>query len=400
MGQAAIAFARHGWFVFPCNDRNGRPLVVGDPGSDGKPIPKTGGLHKATRDEAQIEAWWRKWPRAQIGLNAGASGLLLIDFDPRTDRIVTDVFDVDSGEVIDQRTTEKVWTVDLLKAALMVEMGVGLPDTLTSRTPSNGEHKFFRMPDGDPIGNRGNLPDHIDVRGEGGYVIVPPSERLGDIDAGGTKGPGAYTWLHGDWADLSAIAPAPPELVAILRAPKKKAAVVASRPAAVGKSRTPATIAADVDDDVRKYALSALDGECRDIARAASGLRNAQLNESAFKIATLVAAGALSEAFARGCVETAARSNAGNDDDRQLIATIDSGWTAGLASPRDLAEIAAASRPQKERRPHPRGAPPALPGDLRQDHPPPPAWVAKAIHPPVREDRGASIKRKGRGGTN
>ncbi|MEE8612085.1 MAG: phage/plasmid primase, P4 family [Sphingomonas aquatilis] len=362
LGQAAIAFARRGWFVFPCNDRNGRPLVVGDPGPDGKPIPKTGGLQKATRDEAQIEAWWRKWPRAQIGLNAGASGLLLIDFDPRTDRTVTEIVDEDTGEVLGEHVDEKVWTVDLLKAALMVEMGAALPDTLTSRTPSAGEHKFFLMPDGEPIGNRGNLPDHIDVRGVGGYVIVPPSARLGDLDTGGTKGPGAYTWLHGDWADPAAIAPAPDALVKILRSPKKKGDLKSSRKPPARRAGAAPVVAAEVDDDVRKYALAALDGECRDISRAASGQRNAQLNESAFKIATLVAAGALVESVARAAVEGAARANPGHDDERQLIATIDSGWTAGLASPRDLAEIAAASRARRERAPPRRsssGSPPA-----------------------------------------
>jgi putative DNA primase/helicase len=362
MGQAAIAFARRGWFVFPCNDRNGQPLVKGDPGADGKPIPRTGGLHKATCDEQQIDAWWRKWPRAQIGLNAGASGLLLIDFDPRTDRTTTEIIDEDTGEVLGEHVEEKVWTVDLLKAGLMVEMGVGLPDTLTSQTPSMGEHKFFLMPDGDPIGNRGNLPDHIDVRGQGGYVIVPPSVRAGDLDSGGTKGPGPYTWLHGDWADPASIAPAPAELVAILRAPKKKGEPKTEKPAGQRRAGAPALVAGDVDDAVRKYALAALDGECRDISTAASGQRNAQLNESAFKVATLVAAGALSDAMARGCVEAAARSNPGHDDERQLIATIDSGWTAGLDSPRDLAEIAAASRARRERGPprqSSRGSPPA-----------------------------------------
>lgn len=364
MGQAATDFARRGWFVFPCNEKNGRPLIVGDRDEQGKTIPNSGGLHKATRDEDQIAAWWRKWPRAQIGLNAGASGLLLIDFDPRTDRIVTEIVDEHTGEVTED-VAEKVWTVDLLKAALMVQMGVPLPDTLTSLTPSTGEHKFFLMPDGEPIGNRGNLPDHIDVRGQGGYVIVPPSVRVGDLDEGGKKGPGAYTWLQGDWADPTSIAPAPAELVRILRE-RKKAEPAERKPGKKGRAAAPAPIAGDVDDDVRKYALAALDGECRDIARAAAGQRNAQLNESAFKIAMLVAAGALSDAFARGCVETAARSNPGHDDERQLTATIDSGWTAGLGNPRDLAEIAAASRSRRERGPPRRstgGSPPTPASD-------------------------------------
>ncbi|RYH55158.1 MAG: hypothetical protein EON54_12775, partial [Alcaligenaceae bacterium] len=69
------------------------------------------------------------------------------------------------------------------------------------------------MPAGEPIGNRGNLPKHIDVRGLGGYVITPPSCRLGDIDEGGKKGPGRYTWLQGDFENPNSIAPAPAALV-------------------------------------------------------------------------------------------------------------------------------------------------------------------------------------------
>lgn len=344
---------------FPCNDRNGRPLVTGDRDEQGALIKNTGGLHRASRDEAQIAAWWRKWPRAQIGLNAGASGLLLIDFDPRVDRLVHEEIDEDTGEIA-ERIEEKVWTVDLLKAALMVQMGGPLPETLTSHTPSGGEHKFFLMPEGDPIGNRGNLPTHIDVRGQGGYVIVPPSERIGDLDEGGKKGPGGYTWLWGDWSDPASIAPAPAELVRILREKKKPEAP--AQPAAQAAARPRPNVAGDVDEDVRRYARAALDGECDAISRAPSGRRNAQLNESAFKVASLVAAGALNEAFARGCVEAAARSNPGHDDDGQLLATIGSGWSAGIEQPRDLAEIAAAARARRERAPprqSSRSSPPA-----------------------------------------
>lgn len=189
MGQAAIAFARRGWAVFPCNVQNGRPLVVGDRDDDGEIIKNTGGLHKATCDDAQIKVWWRKWPNAQIGLNSGASGLLHIDFDPRVDELIDD----ETGEV-----TREEWSVERLKAALTVQMGEALPATLVSTTPSGGEHHWFRMAAGEPIGNRGNLPLHVDVRGHGGYVIAPPSERVGDLKTGGKKAPGAYRWAAGD----------------------------------------------------------------------------------------------------------------------------------------------------------------------------------------------------------
>lgn len=351
MGQAAIAFARRGWAVFPCNVQNGRPLVTGDRDENDKPIPNTGGLHKATCDEAQIEEWWRKWPVAQIGLNAGASGLLHIDFDPRVDELV----DEETGEV-----TRDEWTVDRLKAALTVQMGEPLPATLVSSTPSGGEHHWFRMPGGEPIGNRGNLPQHVDVRGYGGYVIAPPSERKGDLKQGGKKGPGAYRWVTGDWADAAAVAPLPAALERVLRERAAKVGTGKAKPVARGRQGAPVA-AVDVSDDVRKYAMVAVEAECRDIRTAGSGNRNAQLNTSAFKVATLVAAGAIDDGFARTCVEAAARDNPGNDDDRQLAATIESGWTAGLQQPRDLEEVAASSRSRRERGNRARPAPAAAP---------------------------------------
>jgi putative DNA primase/helicase len=348
MGQAAIAFARRGWAVFPCNVQNGRPLVVGDRDDDGEIIKNTGGLHKATCDAAQIEAWWRKWPNAQIGLNSGASGLLHIDFDPRVDELV----DEETGEV-----TREEWSVERLKAALTVQMGEALPATLVSTTPSGGEHHWFRMAAGEPIGNRGNLPLHVDVRGHGGYVIAPPSERVGDLKTGGKKAPGAYRWAAGDWADADAIAPLPASLERVLRERAVKAGGARAKSPARPRSGAAPIAAVDVSEDVRKYAMVAVEAECRDIRNAASGNRNAQLNSSVFKVATLVAAGAIDEGFARACVEAAARANPGNDDDRQLSATIESGWTAGFQQPRDLAEVVASSRSRQERKGQRQSAP-------------------------------------------
>jgi putative DNA primase/helicase len=108
---------------------------------------------------------------------------------------------------------------------------------------------------------------------------------------------GQYRWLRGD--GRMAIAEAPAELVAMLRAPKA-AKAKAPAPASIvgsGQGRPTAARPLDLDDAaaeaVRKYALPALDGECRAVRQAGSGKRNAQLNESALKIASLVAAGAL-----------------------------------------------------------------------------------------------------------
>ena len=186
MCQAALAYARRGWVVFPCSNETKRPLLPRETDAAGKPIKGTGGLTKATTDEAQILAWWKRWPNAMIGLPAGAEWFVL-DFDPRTD--------TDTGEV---------WTLDRLKRQLEEQMGCALPRSLTGMTQSDGVHVYFRQPEGEPIRNRGNLPDHVDVRGVGGYVIAPPS-----VMASGAR----YRWLdRGDWRDPAALLEAPAEV--------------------------------------------------------------------------------------------------------------------------------------------------------------------------------------------
>lgn len=353
MGQAALQYARRGWPVFPCRERDETVIIGGGAGKTRTfkaKAPYTGkGLKDATTHETTITAWWRQHPEALIGLPTGENGCFVLDFDPRTE----DAIDDETGEIV-----TNVWTLEQLKADLEAQMGCELPRSLTALTQSGGVHVYFRQPEGEPIRNRGNLPAHVDVRGKGGYVIAPPSV-LPETGA-------SYRWMRerGDWRDDASIAEAPAVLIEILRLAKDKAPRPAQSSTPARPSASPASSGAAVDDAVRKYALSALDGECRSIRTAPSGQRNAQLNESTFKIATLVAAGALDAGVARASVESAARDNPGQDDDRALLATIESGWTAGLDSPRDLGEVASALRSRRDRNSAPR--PPARAAPARQ----------------------------------
>jgi putative DNA primase/helicase len=177
MLDAALVYAAAGWPVFPCNPtqdppgtpaakrRGKKPLVAGaDKDEYDKPIPKTGGLWRATTDEAQIRKWWGKYPKALIGVPTGRRiGLFVIDLDPR------------DGECVDE-------------VRLRLEEAVGpLPDTPISITQSGGWHLWFKLPeDGElPKNNAARIPG-VDWRGEGGYVIVPPS-----VMSDGA----AYSWL-------------------------------------------------------------------------------------------------------------------------------------------------------------------------------------------------------------
>jgi putative DNA primase/helicase len=352
MGQAALFYARRGWPVFPCREHDGEPYrnakgemvtpMAKSPYIKGG-VDRSPGKGNATTDERQIAEWWRRWPNALIGLPMGENGLFALDFDPRKDERVDEA----TGEV-----TIVEFTLEQQKADTEAQIGCELPISLAVRTPSGGVHVYYRQPDdgGEPLRNRGVLPEHVDTRGQGGYVIAPPS-KIVEPCVNATAGD--YRFLRGD-RNAEAVEP-PAELVAVLRAPKP---AKAKAPAPLEHSRIrPGSTAArplDLDDaaaeDVRKYALAGLEAECRAVRQAGSGRRNAQLNESALKIASLVAAGALDAGVARYSLEAAARENPGRDDDGQLVATIESGWSAGLNNPRDLAEIAAAARARADRR--------------------------------------------------
>lgn len=359
--DAALRYAARGWPVFPCNPKNKQPLLAAKKDGAGKAIRGTGGVSAATTDPEQITVWWRKWPQAMVGLATGhptkgtetesqPAGLRLfvLDFDPRAD--------ADTGEI---------WTLERLKAETEAQLGCALPPSMAALTPSDGVHLYLLQGDDGPaITNRGNLPDHVDVRGLGGYVVAPPSV-MGPSAAKGQAGL-RYRWHRNE--PIGGIAHAPASLLQILRDKGGKSA--AERPAQTAADPSPAAVAQSADDAVRKYCLSALDGELQAVRSAPSGRRNAQLNESALKIASLVAAGGLDPTLSRLSLEAAARDNPGNDDDRQLQATIDSGWSAGINNPRNLAEIAAAAEQRAARRndrdsrmgasrPSPRPAPPS-----------------------------------------
>lgn len=313
---AALAYAGAGWPVLPCSPANKRPLVAADKDpATGTPIRGTGGLSKSSIDKATIRRWWTEHPRAMIGLAMGANRTFVLDFDPR--------HDAGTGEE---------WTLERLKGELEAQMGCALPPSLTAYTPSGGVHVWLSWPDdgGAAIRNRGNLPEHVDVRGAGGYVIAPPSARA---DGGG------YRWIRGcgeDGApDFGRIAEAPAALVKILRGPK---AAPPREDGAGGGDSAARPPAAGVNERQRKYALAVLDNTIRSIEQAGSGTRNQALNDGAYTVARLVAAGALSEGM-RAEVLAAGHRNPGRDDRGQVEATFESGWRAGLENPWDMREI-------------------------------------------------------------
>jgi Bifunctional DNA primase/polymerase, N-terminal len=150
--EAALSYANHGVAVFPTNPLDKKPLTAN-------------GFNDATRDETQIREWWTKWPNAMVAAPTGAvSGMWVIDLD------------LDPGKKIDGPAAF---------AQLIAQHGQ-IPQTLMSSTPRGGRHLFFAWDRSVEIRNSaGKIGPGIDVRGEGGYVCLPPSRNANG---------GVYRW--------------------------------------------------------------------------------------------------------------------------------------------------------------------------------------------------------------
>ena len=140
MYDAAIEYAKKGFAVFPLKYRDKVPLI-------------RNGCKDATTDAAQIKAWWQKYPNANIGLATGSvsQNVFVIDLD------------IDEDRGIDGYHSLEDW---------QREHG-DFPETWTAITGRGGYHLYYRG--NGKIKNRAGIIDGVDIRGNGGYVVAPPS---------------------------------------------------------------------------------------------------------------------------------------------------------------------------------------------------------------------------------
>ena len=145
-----LAYVERGWRVLPL----WKPSPAGctcprgvDCERPGKHPRTRNGVHDATTDRARILRW--RWEGANVGIATGAeSGLVVLDIDPRSG----------GDETI---------------ARLQDRLGV-LPESPAVITGGGGRHLYFAFPAGADIGCP-MLGPGLDVRGQGGYVVAPPS---------------------------------------------------------------------------------------------------------------------------------------------------------------------------------------------------------------------------------
>jgi len=292
---AALSYAQRGWFVFPCHTvtNGGCSCRQADCGSPGKHPRIAGGLKSASADPETIARWWARWPSANVAVRTGAvSGLVVVDIDP----------DHGGGATIRD----------------LVDRHGPLTRGPVVRTGSGGWHAYFRHP-GDPIHNSAGtrLGAGVDVRGDGGYVIAPPSRH-----ASGHQ----YTWRStgelpdlNDWLHQRLVIP-------------------------IHVERSQRTEPIRLDAAISAWARSALDDEATRVRDAPSGRRNHTLNRAAFCLGQIVGAGILDASLVEQTLTASA--HAVGLSERESLLTIRSGLTAGTEHPRGPAQR---SRPAQTR---------------------------------------------------
>ena len=135
--RQALAYARHGWPVFPC--------------LPGQKIPATRhGYQDATTDEQQITEWFGRGFTWNLAIATGAPGPDVLDIDQHGE--------AGNGYAAFARL-ERAGLVDGASAYV--------------RTPAGGMHAYFTG----SHQHNGRLPSHhLDFRSHGGYVLAPPSQ--------------------------------------------------------------------------------------------------------------------------------------------------------------------------------------------------------------------------------
>lgn len=253
----ALNYAKLGWKIFPCLP-------------DKTPATKNG-FYAGTDNEEQIKTWWSENPNYLIGLATGkASGVWVTDFD------------------------------EYKKPGLMSDFQKAyepLPQTLMQKTGRGGYHYFWKY--NQAIGSRNGVLPYIDIKGDGGYVILPPS-----VNGDGK----AYRWIN-----KAKTIDAPVWLIEIAFKEKDP----------VNNSNLSGT---------SNYGKAALADELITISRTYEGNRNDTLNSSAYSLGQLIAGGELE----RGEVEASllGAAIAKGLKLKEAKATIKSGIDSGMIHPR------------------------------------------------------------------
>ncbi|MHA1565036.1 MAG: bifunctional DNA primase/polymerase [Alphaproteobacteria bacterium] len=135
--EAGRVYLARGWAAIPVERGGKRPLIRWEEFQHRLP------------SKQELHAWFERWPHANICIVTGlVSRLVVLDIDPRHDG-------------------------DATLTRLEREHGP-LPHSVEALTGGGGRHIYFLHP-GDVIRNKVGLATGIDLRGDGGLVVAPPS---------------------------------------------------------------------------------------------------------------------------------------------------------------------------------------------------------------------------------
>ena len=137
--EQALGYEAKGWAVIPIRPDDKKPIIEWKQYQDRRP------------SQTEIKEWWTKYPNANIGVLTGRiSGIVVVDVDPRH-----------GGE---SAPIEHEW-----------------PTGLIAKTANAGFHLVYKYPDdAEYIPSLGAIQQGIDIRADGGYIVVCPSTLGGD----------------------------------------------------------------------------------------------------------------------------------------------------------------------------------------------------------------------------
>lgn len=289
--QEALAMAALGWKVFAlgptgfpypnCKTCRNTCAVVSDYEECDHLVCHA--TYAGTSDPERLMAMWEHFPQSLIGIRTGkVSGLIVLDFD-----VHTTLKDGAAGY------------------AMMMKNG-WLYKTVSAKTGGGGGHLYYKHPGNIsvPNDNRGKLGAGVDVKGEGGYVIAPPSAKRGKLP---------YSWVPGysPWERSLTTMPEP-TLMAITKSDNRPMKFDGTWTVTLGDNAK-----------VKRYWEAALD-----LAQTTThGSRNECLYVAACRGGEMIATEQLSEDQVTEILEDAGRKNGLTDS--EIRQTIRSGLNRG-----------------------------------------------------------------------
>jgi putative DNA primase/helicase len=179
LGVAAMAYQNRGYAVLPLVRGGKKPHRM---------LPREGGVHHASHSQLHSASWWAGDPAANVGVATGSTSRLAV--------IDMDVKGAHNGPL------------EFARFAAQGRGGLPLPAGPWVRTPSGGCHFWLRTPEGVAVPERPGILPGVDVKGDGGLVVAPPSMALRGVP--GPEGHSEPVPVPYSWAGCPCSVPAAP----------------------------------------------------------------------------------------------------------------------------------------------------------------------------------------------